>query len=68
MKLILERTDYAVHAYFETNERFKRMEIIRSFDSTRIKKPKKVLREECDLELSLPSRTYMIFDVKKGKQ
>lgn len=67
MKLILQRTDFSIYAYFETEKHFTKVEKERLKESKRLNNPHKILGEECDLEFSLPAASHMVIDVKKGK-
>jgi hypothetical protein len=64
MKLILERTRHGIYAYFEDKEHFKRVQATRG---KRLKNPKSILDNECNLFMSLNVGEHMVFDVKKGK-
>lgn len=65
MKLILENKDGELYAYIETEKHYKKVEPYRK--TARIVNPKFVLDNECNISESLPTNSYMVFNLKDVK-
>jgi hypothetical protein len=65
MKLILENISGSFYAYVETEKHYKRVDRYRK--TTRIVNPKFVLDNECNISDSLPTNSYMVFNLKDVK-